>query len=111
VVISIGTSLRVEPAASLVPDLIWLLILILILILIILFNINLQKTPYDSSAHLRLFANCDQVMQELMQALGTDRPIPIHVRGRVLFTCFSFNAGMEVQAYRSWVAVPCWIQP
>jgi NAD-dependent SIR2 family protein deacetylase len=33
--------------------------------------INLQKTPYDSSAHLRIFAHCDHVMQLLMQALGT----------------------------------------
>lgn len=34
--------------------------------------INLQKTPYDSSAHLRFFANCDVVMKQLMNGLGTE---------------------------------------
>eukprot|EP01126_Amoeba_proteus_P010415 TRINITY_DN1404_c0_g1_i2.p1 TRINITY_DN1404_c0_g1~~TRINITY_DN1404_c0_g1_i2.p1 ORF type:complete len:222 (-),score=55.55 TRINITY_DN1404_c0_g1_i2:94-759(-) len=39
--------------------------------------VNLQKTPYDQSSHLRIFAKCDKVMQLLMQEL--EIPIPAFV--------------------------------
>ncbi len=56
--------------------------------------INLQKTPYDSSAHLRIFAHCDHVMQLLMQALGTALPCLVNTVGlqrvcRVCVVCVS----------------------
>jgi NAD-dependent SIR2 family protein deacetylase len=98
VVIAIGTSLRVEPAASLVstklgPSSPRLRVTCALTTRTHdttrhdttrhtqplksvkrggkLAIINLQKTPYDSSAHLRIFAHCDHVMQLLMQTLGT----------------------------------------
>merc|ERR1712159_560434 len=41
--------------------------------------VNLQKTPYDKDAHLRIFEYCDPVLRGLMSRLGFDiDPIPAH---------------------------------
>merc|ERR1711881_660256 len=39
--------------------------------------INLQKTPYDAQAHLRIFAHADQALTSLMERLGLPiDPVP-----------------------------------
>jgi mono-ADP-ribosyltransferase sirtuin 6 len=61
-IICLGTSLRVQPANSL-P-------------LLPLKNggklviVNLQQTPKDKKATLKIHAKCDQVMRDLMEGLG-----------------------------------------
>ena len=62
-IIVLGSSLTVEPAASLVAMGKQLVI------------VNLQDTPYDDEADLRIFAETDRVMTDLVHALGlTLRP-------------------------------------
>jgi NAD+-dependent protein deacetylase sirtuin 6 len=57
----IGTSMNVQPAASF-PDKCFKNGGKLVII-------NLQKTPYDSLASIRIFAKCDDVMRMLMEEL------------------------------------------
>jgi mono-ADP-ribosyltransferase sirtuin 6 len=59
-VLTLGTSLRIEPAASL-PTLAKQFVII-----------NLQETPYDEQAALIVRAPVDDVMQTLIEGLGFD---------------------------------------
>merc|ERR1711907_136257 len=43
--------------------------------------VNLQKTPYDQDAHLRIFAYCDPVLRGLRSRLAIDiDPVPMRSR-------------------------------
>jgi len=66
-VICLGTSLRVEPANK-IPALTRKNGGKLVIC-------NLQKTPKDYQANLRLFAKCDKIMQYLIQKLSITLPI------------------------------------
>jgi len=64
VVLALGTSLRIEPAGSLVTLGKKFVI------------VNKQDTPYDSSAELVIRANVDDVMLKVMNGLGLSLPDP-----------------------------------
>jgi len=57
-VLTLGTSLRIEPAGSL-PTLGKKFVIV-----------NKQETPYDGKAEIVIRANVDQVMEEVMEGLG-----------------------------------------
>jgi len=87
----LGSSLRVTPAANM-PETTYdkggkLVIC------------NLQKTPLDSIAYLRIFAKCDTVMQYVMEELQMEIP-PFILRRRVMINndaaCTIFVRGIDI---------------
>lgn len=61
--------------------------------------VNLQRTPLDSLADMKISARCDDIMQQVMQELGIETP-PFILRRRVIVSKSSDNnyviAGVDV---------------